>query len=109
MYRAKVFLTVCAGVFLLALSYHLGARTATAQAPGNPVVGFSAFGGGMIVAATANGDVYYNGGSVNTPFQRDAYNIFGGGPTPARPETFGSLKSRYRGERGAVRPAPQDR
>ncbi len=27
-----------ASIFLFALAYHLGARSATAQAPGNPVV-----------------------------------------------------------------------
>ena len=32
-----------------------------------------------------------------------------GGPTPAQTETWGAMKSRYRGERGAVQPAPQDR
>src|SRR5262249_33696920 len=40
MQRAKAFFYVCAGIFLLALSYHLGARSAVAQAPGNAVVGF---------------------------------------------------------------------
>ena len=34
---AKKFFYVCAGIFLLALSYHLGARNAGAQAGGNPV------------------------------------------------------------------------
>lgn len=33
MHRARAFFYVCAGAFLLALSYHLGARSATAQAP----------------------------------------------------------------------------
>lgn len=39
MHRAKVFVTVCAGIFLLALSYHLGARNATAQIGGSVVEG----------------------------------------------------------------------
>ena len=33
MRQAKAFLVVCAGLFLLALSYHLGARSAGAQSP----------------------------------------------------------------------------
>jgi hypothetical protein len=32
--RAKSFFYVCAGLFLLALGYHLGATNATAQSPG---------------------------------------------------------------------------
>ena len=35
---AKRFFYVSAALFLLALTYHLGARTATAQAPANSVV-----------------------------------------------------------------------
>jgi hypothetical protein len=35
---ARKFFYVCAGMFLLALSYHLGASTATAQAPNNSVI-----------------------------------------------------------------------
>ena len=35
MYKARAFFFVCAGLFLLALSYHLGARSAGAQAGGS--------------------------------------------------------------------------
>jgi hypothetical protein len=31
MHRAKAFFYVCAGIFLLAFSYHLGAQSANAQ------------------------------------------------------------------------------
>jgi hypothetical protein len=52
---ARKFFYVCAGMFLLALSYHLGASTATAQASGNPVVGgFQESGQTGVI--TANGD-----------------------------------------------------
>jgi hypothetical protein len=34
MHKARTFFYVCAGLFLLAGAYHLGARSATAQAPG---------------------------------------------------------------------------
>lgn len=58
---AKRFFYVCAGLFLLALSYHLGARSATAQA-GGPVVGVAAYfyqpgQAGEYVVATSSGDV----------------------------------------------------
>jgi hypothetical protein len=39
MQRARAFFYVCAGIFLLALSYHLGARGAAAQAFGFRVLG----------------------------------------------------------------------
>lgn len=144
MHRARAFFYVCAGLFLLALSYHLGARSATAQ-------------GGMLVeAADVNGPItavsgrmlYYHGGvqttvapsaipgsspvvaagsvSYNSPQQAvaavlengDVYEAPDGpvegfgdvgswsyagslfGATPAQRETFGAMKSRYRGERG---------
>ena len=34
MHKAKAFFFICAGIFLLALSYHLGAQSAAAQAGG---------------------------------------------------------------------------
>jgi hypothetical protein len=34
----KRFLYVCAALLCLALAYHLGARSATAQARGNPIL-----------------------------------------------------------------------
>ena len=39
MRKAKAFFVVCAGIFLLALSYHVGARSARAQATTLRVVG----------------------------------------------------------------------
>ena len=104
---AKRFFYVCAGVFLLALTYHLGAQNATAQAPGNPVVGVAAttFVNCGFMAVTSSGDTYFTdncGQSWNL-----VSNVFGG-PTPAARESFGALKSRYRGERGAAQPT-QDR
>lgn len=96
MNRARSFFYVCAGLLLLALSWHLGARSAGAQATGNPVVGVSSIGNGQPVwlAVTANGDTYY---SANTGQSwQFSSNVFAGGPTPAREETWGQLKSRYR-------------
>lgn len=63
---ARKFFFVCAGMFLLALSYHFGASTATAQAPASPVAAAS---GGTIGTwvFTANGDAFQaldNGGTI---------------------------------------------
>ena len=92
MVKARSFFYVCAGLFLLALSYHLGARSAAAQAPGNPVValgiGVSGF---QIVAATSNGDCYGYDGSAWIPLP----NVFGT-PTLVQQSTWGAVKSRYR-------------
>lgn len=70
---AKRFFYVCAGLFLFALSYHLGAKSATAQAQGRIL---PASGSGNVVTST--GDVYqklffddggswYYQGRVQTP------------------------------------------
>ena len=103
---AKRFFYVCAGIFLLALSYHLGARSAGAQAPGNPVVAVASSGGGCplnscYTVVMANGDLWteVSGGPwqlMPGPFS---------GPSPAQHESWGAMKSRYRGERGAAQPA----
>jgi hypothetical protein len=101
MHKAKAFLFVSAGIFLLALAYHLGARSATAQAGGSTVVGGT---DGYIFLA--NGDVYYNSGTNNLPrhwlYQE---NIFTG-PPPATQATWGQVKARYRPGAAAT---PQDK
>jgi hypothetical protein len=91
---AKRFFYVSGGILMLALAYHFGAMSAQAQAPGNPVV--AVMGCGAVI--TANGDIYEPlGGSCNVsfPFHHDG-NVFAGGPTPAKAESFGQLKARYR-------------
>ena len=54
---ARKFFYVCGGLFLLVLTYHLGASTATAQAPATSV---AAAAGGTIGTwvFTSNGDAY---------------------------------------------------
>jgi hypothetical protein len=82
-----------ASVLMLALAYHLGANTASAQAPGNPIV--SGDGG---IALTANGDVYVNSKLLTPSNYTDwvrAANVFGGA-TPAQNQTWGQLKATYR-------------
>ena len=101
--RAKAFFYISAGLFLLALSYHLGARSAGAQAPGNPIV--TDWGGYLV---TANGDVYApTGNACPGPFGLCG-NVFSGGPVSTQRESFGALKSRYRAPRAAQQ-APQER
>lgn len=66
MQRAKAFFYLCAGVFLLVLSYHLGAQQAQAQAQsqaktqtqpqGNRTV--AGMGMNPLTVVTTNGDVY---------------------------------------------------
>ncbi len=92
--RAKTFFYACAGIFLLALSYHLGARNAGAQAPGNPVVSLGIGGGDSGVAITSSGDVYYTSGLGYSAWTLRG-NVFSGA-TPAKQETWGQLKARYR-------------
>jgi hypothetical protein len=92
---ARKFFYICAGMLMLALSYHFGASTATAQAPSNPVVAVQ--GDGTVY--TANGDAY---GRVNTSTWALVGNVFGGGPTPALHESWGQLKSRYAPNGGTV-------
>jgi len=91
---AKRFFYVCAGLFLLALSYHLGARSASAQAPSNSVVAMAYEATTLtLYVVTANGDVYYkSNGCWRRP---DCWNIFGA-PTPAANSTWGQVKDRYK-------------
>ena len=94
MQSARVFFFVCAGLFLLALSYHLGAGNARAQAPGNPIA--AAFvTSTKCVAIGSNGDVYTNPDGNADGAWALVGNVFAGA-TPTRQETLGGLKARYR-------------
>ena len=110
---ARKFFYVCAGMLMLALSYHFGANTAAAQAPGNACVGF-AFGvstpfGGTEVVLTANGDVYASSVGNSTQWVR-IDNVFSGPPTPALHESWGQVKARYHNTPGmTVTPGGNDR
>lgn len=93
---AKRFFYVCAGILLLALAYHLGAQSATAQA-GAQVPGF-AVNGGYCYVLTPSGDGYarqQDGLSFAGPLIHMG-NFWSGGPTPATQETWGGVKARYR-------------
>ena len=114
MHRARAFFYVCAGVFLLALSYHLGARSAGAQAPGATIAGYTAPGTfGWHYVITQDGSVYGrlagSGDRLSPGVAVFMGNFWGDVPVPAQHETFGALKSRYRGAPGATQPTSQDR
>jgi len=82
MHRARTFFLVCAGIFLLALAYHLGTRSATAEAPDNRIVLNLGSGYDFIAAVvTANGDVY-SAPSLSGPWQLRS-NVFSGAPSAA--------------------------
>ena len=95
------FFYASASLFLLALAYQLGASTATAQAPSNPVVGFQVDGNWTYVM-TSTGDVYARGTDTGAPYNGTYVTPihyagnFWAGATPARTESFGALKAKYR-------------
>ena len=95
---AKRFFYVCAGLFLVALTYHLGARSAGAQAPANPIVACGPLDsyGSYQLAVTANGDTYLHYGIGGSDPWTYKGNIFSGGAVPTSPQTFGQIKDRYR-------------
>jgi hypothetical protein len=90
--RARSFFYVSLGILALALAYHPGATSATAQTPYNPIAAVED--GGIVFAA--NGNVYLRTGGG--PYTYTLYgNVFtGGGPTPAQPTTFGAIKAQFR-------------
>lgn len=92
---AKRFFFVCAGLLCLAIAYHLGARSAGAQTPGNTVVASRADG---YVVYTSNGDVYFSVGAGPENGGRWTWvgNVFSSAPVSTQSETWGQLKTRYR-------------
>jgi len=101
---AKRFFYVCAGLLCLSLAYHLGARSATAQA-GASVSGFATW-NGVLYVLTPSGVVYWRqqSGTAMTPLV--SLGNFWESPTPATRETWGGVKARYRQSAPA---APQDK
>jgi hypothetical protein len=100
---AKRFFYVCVGLFLLVLTYHIGARGAGAQA-GSTVVGFATGGPSAQhqYMVTSSGDVWYRNtlgsASVYTPGPPQLIGNFwaGTGPTKVQSESWGEIKRRYR-------------
>jgi hypothetical protein len=91
--RAKSFFHVCLGILALVAAYHLGATTATAQAPGNPAVGITVAGNGVVYVLAADGSVWQRleNGPNWTPYGNPL-----NGPTPVQQQSWGAVKQRYR-------------
>ena len=104
---AKRFFYVCAGLLCLALAYHLGAKSAGAQAPGNPVVGITGS-SSYIAAVTSNGDVYLSSNDWGDGPWSFRSNIFNSA-TPAAQPTWGQVKAKYAPPQGKAGPAREDR
>jgi hypothetical protein len=142
--RARSFLHVSIGILALAAAYHLGARSAGAQAgygieaaasydvPGfayepklavinrivwelggsgprqavpEPIPGTArAIAVGVRGVVLENGEVWSHDSGA-----WQLQGVFPVGPTPTQSESWGSVKARYRGERGIGQPAPLDR
>ena len=68
---------------------------------GNPVVAVQFIADHDLLALTANGDIYYSNGTGGLTWEPRG-NIFGA--TSSQRESFGAMKSRYRGERRAEQP-----
>lgn len=91
---AKRFFYVSSALFLLAMTYHLGARNAGAQAGGQVVGVAVTYGSGPIyVISTSGGDVYRKSQGATWVYEGNA---LGAGPTSASETTWGKVKSDYR-------------
>jgi hypothetical protein len=100
MQKAKAFFLVCAGLFLLALSYHLGATNVQGQA-GSQVTGLSAAvwqGSYSYFVMTPSGDLYSKAGSSSTlnPGPPQFMGNFWDGATATEQSSWGQVKNRYR-------------
>lgn len=97
---AKKFFYVCAGVFLLALSYHLGAESAKAQGPTpGAQFGFAVDASNNMYVMTDDGNVFLRMHNGINGLAGPVYpmgNFWAGGPTPAKQESWGTVKQRYR-------------
>jgi hypothetical protein len=96
---AKKFFYVCAGLFLLAGAYAMGARSAGAQS-GDGVAGVFSDGCNGMIVLTSNGDVFVRPNQLcSAPFNGPpvyAGNFWSGGPTPTGTQSLGQVKARYR-------------
>ena len=94
---AKRFFYICAGLLCLAISYHLGAKSAGAQA-GSSVTGFAVNSANTYFAITPNGDVFAsdNATLASGGPARLQGNFWGAMPTPTQQQSFGQVKARYR-------------
>lgn len=94
MQRAKSFLFISLGVLALAVAYHFGATSATAQGSGYfvSITNYGTTNAGF-VAMTSTGEVYITYDQAATWTYRGSVL---GGPVPALRESWGAVKQRYR-------------
>ena len=101
---ARKFFYICAGMLMLALSYHLGAGTAGAQAAYPITAVLTSFPSYLV---TSNGDMYGlrfepQSGAPMAPTLLG--NVWGGSvPTNVTRESWGDVKARYRTPSGVGR------
>jgi hypothetical protein len=90
---------------------HLQQWSRVGTTPSAPAAIWSRDSDGGVFIALKNGDLYQLGSPAlpvgDWSLSYDS-NVFGT-PTSVQRESFGAMKSRYRGERGVARPAPQAR
>jgi hypothetical protein len=94
----KRFFYASASILMLAIAYHLGATTATAQVPGNPIVAAFAWANPYPAVITANGDIYWNSSAnpIGGQWVRSINVFTNQGPTAAQQASWGQLKAQYR-------------
>jgi len=101
---AKKFFYICAGILMLAISYHLGARSAGAQAGAGPPSAAMAVYGPYMYVMTPSGECFNrrlesNGicssGFVASEPACDMGNLWEGAVSAA-PQSWGQVKDRYR-------------
>jgi hypothetical protein len=102
MHKAKAFLFVCAGLFLLVLSYHLGARNAVAQSGAQAnglAISQNGCGTTEVFVITPSGDMYrrgYSCGQLNSTSGFIGNFWSGTAPTAVQNQSWGSVKKAYR-------------
>lgn len=94
---ARKFFYVCAGLFLLAGAYALGARSASAQAPVYRPFGMLARADGWVVQLE-DGSVYFSSYSAISSNSPATYvgNFWSSGPVNVEKHSLGELKAKYR-------------
>lgn len=94
----KRFFYVCAGLFLLALSWHFGAQSARAQS-GGIIAGVTTVSDGGVLVLRDDGEMFWRPEVTCCPPRFDPLQDVGnfwGGATAVTPATLGQLKARYR-------------
>lgn len=95
---AKRLFFVSAAILMLMVAYHLGTREARAQSGGAIVAAFGSGGSGVYVV-TPNGDTFFRPAAGNRYVGESAEfvgNFWSGGTVTVQPESWGSVKQKFR-------------